>query len=101
MFIKSADALFRLRELSRIQISICSDSATTWLRKTEKVYNAILDSPTASEGEKLQASIALDKLRNQRTHYRNHTKAKALLGIGAKEAKQDARSKIIAELPES
>lgn len=68
--------------------------------ETEKAYLAIISDPDATTQQKLDSSVALDKLRNQRTHYRNHTKAKELLGIGRKEAKRAATSKIVDELPD-
>jgi hypothetical protein len=71
------------------------------LSKTEAVYVTVIDDPNTTPEAKLAAAQSLDKLRNQRKHYRNHTRAKAILGIGRKEAKSEAVERIIAELPES
>lgn len=67
--------------------------------KIEATYRAVIDSPTASQSDKLQAATMLDKAIERRTHRRNHTKAKAIVGIGARETRNAANSKIIAELP--
>ncbi len=53
--------------------------------KTQITLEAVLDDPHATPGDKIKATELLEKYKGQRTNRRRHTKAKALLGLGAKQ----------------
>ena|SRR5579864_9761078 len=68
--------------------------------KVEQTYEVVLSDPAATPGEKLKAAELLEKYKTQRRNIRRHTRAKKLLGIGAKEAKRAANTKISDEVSE-
>jgi len=53
--------------------------------KRQKIYEAVINDPASTPQEKMKAQIALDNYQKQRRNMRNHTKAKELLGLGAKD----------------
>jgi hypothetical protein len=55
------------------------------LSKTEALYNAILDSETASQSEKLEAARLLDAHRKNKGAVKRHGKLKKMLGLKAKD----------------
>ena len=63
--------------------------------ETERVYLDVINSQTATTGEKLQASIALDAHRKQKVVRERFSKSRKLLGLKVK----DPKSKAISELP--
>lgn len=57
--------------------------------KIQQTYEAVLADPSASSEAKLESAKLLDAYRERKKHRRNHTKAKALVGLGARDRIKD------------